>query len=89
MTMNEQIEKMAKTLCGEQECGCDDCNSCEGCIYWTEASELYAKGYRKVERGEWIVDGLANPKCSRCRSYNPTKAKYCPECGADMRGEGE
>ena len=84
MTNNEQIQEMAKVL--EFACEDMDCtrpSNCDLC----QAKQLYAKGYRKVERGEWIVDGLANPKCSRCRSYNPTKAKYCPECGADMRGE--
>lgn len=43
--------------------------------------------YKERPKGEWIVSGL-DYKCSNCgmlpyfRQYN-----FCPNCGADMRGE--
>lgn len=49
----------------------------------------------KVKRGEWIVcgDGEYVPfMCSHCGKttswYHAQTAKYCPNCGADMRGDG-
>ena len=53
----------------------------------------------KAERkmGKWIVDALANNiyRCSECgidAPVEPTggteyKSNYCPNCGADMRGD--
>ena len=41
---------------------------------------------RQVERaeGEWLLDG----RCSNCLQAPLTTHKtYCPNCGADMRGE--
>ena len=38
-----------------------------------------------VKRGRWI-DGM---KCSECGQIDWTKPNYCPNCGADMRGEEE
>ena len=47
------------------------------------------------EKGEWIdVDGLWF-RCSRCDAHRKMlmlgglKENYCPNCGADMRGENE
>ena len=36
-----------------------------------------------VVHGRWI-DGM---KCSVCGQVDWTKPNYCPNCGADMRGE--
>lgn len=87
MTENEQIQEMSEmfeSLCWDiPDDISEHCNiPCSEC----KAKYFYNKGYRKVERGEWIVDGLANPKCSLCRSYSPAKSNFCPNCGADMRG---
>lgn len=45
--MNREIEDMAKTLCGQKEHSCAECDSCDLCEFWLEASILYANGYRK------------------------------------------
>lgn len=45
--MNREIEEMAKTLCGQKEHSCAECDSCDLCEFWLEASILYANGYRK------------------------------------------
>ena len=42
--------------------------------------------------GEWIYKGREPRieqiyKCSVCERYNFEKSNYCPNCGADMRGE--
>ncbi len=44
--------------------------------------------YRKQVEGEWIIQGLANPKCSACNHYTRGGcSKFCPECGAKMKGD--
>ena len=45
--MNKRIEEMAKTLCGQKEHSCAECDSCDLCEFWLEASILYANGYHK------------------------------------------
>ena len=87
MSKEKQIEEMARTLCGEKEKRCQDCDSYDLCEFWVEASTLHNNGYRKQCEGEWEVFGIANPKCSLCRSYNIEKSRFCPNCGAKMKGE--
>lgn len=59
---------------------------------------ISTKGYRKVERGEWIpiTSYLYGWRCSLCNNeiyshrksdVNRYKYPFCPNCGADMRGE--
>lgn len=47
-------------------------------------------------QGEWIkheraeeVEGLliSNYECSECHSWERNASNYCPNCGADMRGD--
>ena len=46
----------------------------------------------EVKHGEWIKGDMptyGGYKCSVCRENTVHyKAKFCPECGADMRKEG-
>ena len=48
------------------------------------AEYLIDCGVTVRERGRWLLDG----RCSECLE-NPltTHKKFCPNCGADMRGE--
>lgn len=32
--------------------------------------------------GEWLVGG----KCTACNNYSHVRTKYCPNCGAKMKG---
>lgn len=102
MTKNEQIERMAESICMEYADGICSANHfiCDhNCEYKIIASQFYSKGYRKVERGEWeeINDGIAETvyRCTVCNeefyfeSGVTIYANFCPNCGADMRKEDE
>ena len=39
------------------------------------------------KRGEWIELTTAAVKCSQCSAIHAAHSTYCPNCGADMRGE--
>ena len=55
--------------------------------------DLISKGYRKVERGEWITPWVmkpygkahGTPYCSVCKQSDERKGAFCPFCGADMK----
>lgn len=50
---------------------------------------------RENIHGEWIRDDIYSSwKCSRCNTYaiedfehDEVRSRFCPDCGADMRGE--
>lgn len=94
MNREKQIEEMARTMCGEKEHTCEECDSSDMCEFWTEASVLYEAGYRKQIEGEWLAyPDDAWMKCSVCgkeylRSQMPHTVGYCPNpnCGAKMKG---
>lgn len=48
------------------------------------ANEIYNAGYRKQSDGEWL--GVWDYECSACHEYHDIKTKYCPNCGAKMKG---
>ena len=39
--------------------------------------------------GKWQFMSGGNYKCNRCQSYALHKTNYCPNCGADMKGDAE
>lgn len=61
--------------------------------------ECFNRGYQKaVRHGKWIRDGIDKWRCSVCGVGNnyayewsvrgeKMQDNYCPNCGADMRGE--
>ena len=102
MNANEQIQEMENHLIEIQHdfdeyCNkpCKECNHNKhlNCVSRYKAERLYSKSYRKVERGEWIPYGMnmngtvGNWKCSVCNETSIQASDYCPNCGADMRGE--
>ena len=44
---------------------------------------------RENVRGEWINKGFMVAECSNCKEqfHELEIANFCPNCGADMRGE--
>lgn len=91
MTENEQIEALIKDIA--------DMPNDVDCIV-AEAEYLYSKDYRKVKHGKWMfinqAVGFLEPpygdtaKCSVCEfiiDVSEMGYKFCPNCGAGMRGE--
>ncbi len=90
----KQIEEIGKIICGME-------NGCDGCM-WNKArcnernyaEEIYKAGYHKQSEGMWISNDLGGYKwayyCSECGwidgyPFND-RHKYCPNCGAKMKG---
>lgn len=74
-------------------------NAVGGCArHWAEtiADYLIENGVVIREKGEWIIKeekdtfGFINHfHCSQCQRESKDKGNFCPNCGADMRGETE
>ena len=51
---------------------------------------LEERNVRENVKGEWEVIDYAEPRrygCSNCHIFGWHKTNYCPNCGAEMRGE--
>jgi rubrerythrin len=92
--MKEQIEEMTKVLKGM-----DRFDEAKFGFYESYAQSIYNAGYRKQKEGEWITSDIPQEKyvCSVCggacwyydyQGY-VAKSKYCPNCGAKMKGGAE
>lgn len=85
-----------------EHCLSNVCHDCEyygdgECDNHIKAEFLYTAGYRKQSEGEWISNELGGYKyafyCSECGwvdgyPFND-RHKYCPNCGAHMKGGAE
>ena len=80
---------------------CKDCVHYNVCGFTSITSKSVEKDCRdfktkadfvEVKHGEWLKGAMptyGGYKCSVCRENTVHyKAKFCPECGADMRKEG-
>jgi hypothetical protein len=63
-----------------------------------EAKRVAIEALKDRPQGEWIADverwgdfmtTVDAYKCSECGEFDPCKDNFCPNCGADMRGEEE
>ena len=43
---------------------------------------------QRVKRGEWGKRAYNRVQCSYCGKCEDIATDFCPNCGADMRGEG-
>lgn len=93
----DQIEELAWVLCDIpkhpsikscEQCGNKHCHA----IYYAERA--INAGYRKQSEGAWVEKNVffAIYKCSICGEENLYKdghaclSKFCPNCGAKMKG---
>lgn len=37
--------------------------------------------------GKFVGFPYMHYECDQCRAFKPTETNFCPDCGADMRGE--
>ena len=79
----------------------DQCKSCvvDGCVAYCEIRQKYMLKLRLVSQsrktGKWIIlppifEEIC--QCSKCKMKFKDALQwtnYCPNCGADMRGESE
>ena len=103
MTKEQQIDKMARMLCYQQDVGnCTECYRYNSCLYRLTAKEIYNAGFRKQSKGEWQMEideyriCATEFTCSHCGVTFSTSEctderfletmKFCPNCGARMRG---
>ena len=99
MSREKQIEEMADKLCTTSYfCSTEDWDSCnqvdgEYCDRCRKLAErLYNAGYRKQSEGEWKTEDTMLGKCCTCSVCGgcPTmEYRYCPYCGAKMKGGAE
>lgn len=87
--MNKQIEEMAKDICKLGK-PCEKCSAYpDACKAVKYAERFYNADYRKQSEGEWIYQeysmGHYVGKCSLCEC-EADMTKFCPNCGARMKG---
>ena len=87
MSEEKQIDEMANTIYD---------NRPHKDVWLEDAQDiakvLYDAGYRKQSEGEWIWKSNGYMKylhCSCCGKQEDWEHKYCPNCGAKMKGGGE
>ena len=90
MTENEQIQEMARLM--EEPC-VGSCKACEyyppqcdipcdiPCMNLKRAKIIYAKGYRKVERGHWITEEEEELMYEKGPPYDQPEKDHCSACG--------
>lgn len=101
-TDKRAIEEMAHDLCGRCQDGIcvvdgKPCNLDLDCTCQINATTLYNAGYRKQREGEWLVKWRSTfpqyepseYECSNCGYRRTVLHKYCPNCGAKMKGGAE
>ncbi len=93
--MKEQIEKQAIMEMADEIRRIRE--SYFGQADYLFAKKLFEDGYRKQKEGEWITSDIPQEKyvCSVCGGAcwyydyqaDVARSKYCPNCGAKMKGE--
>ena len=102
MNEEKQIEEMAKVIASVPPIEFPIGSRLQGRhIYTTTkiAEHLYKADYRKQSEGEWKSHKDFNPFlrtdvivgyiCSCCENESDETTKFCPDCGAKMKGTKE
>ena len=63
-------------------------------VAFRETLEYMPSAQAEPKKGKWMHDNPNTFRCSRCNKYldiscGNMKMNFCPNCGADMRGEKE
>ena len=89
----EEIEELTIDMCiccRGNITECSDESPCEGVC--KHAKALYNMGYHKQSEGEWIWTESGEEDyeqywvCSNCKEHDFFQSKFCPDCGAKMKG---
>lgn len=54
-----------------------------------EALETAIKALQERPKGQWENEDIDYYRCTNCGIYEVDRGNFCPNCGADMRGEQE
>lgn len=62
------------------------------CLDHSEATEVIKALEQQPKSGKWIDIGATHSQCDKCLAVFEIvsangEANYCPNCGADMRGD--
>lgn len=91
----QKILQMAKDICRVKHICNDVCNPISACDALKYAERAIEAGYCKQSEGEWEArtDAPGFVRCSVCKDCNVydewadgKKWRYCPNCGAKMKG---
>lgn len=92
MAEKEYIEREAMVKescerCIREYVSCDK----EHCILMEVIYQIPAADVRPVVRGKWVDEPIKGIRyyCSVCQGRFDYRWHYCPNCGADMRGEAD
>ena len=92
----QKVLEMTKDICRHQNVCTDVCKPISACDALRYAERAVEAGYCKQSEGEWISNELGGYKyafyCSECGwvdgyPFND-RHKFCPNCGAKMKGAG-
>ena len=89
----ESFEMLAKQSCEDaisRANAIDALNQSVNLFEATDRIEELPPVKPQNKSGEWIkpiYQSLESPKCNICRKRSPDLYNFCPNCGADMRGE--
>ena len=75
-------------------CGRSICNYCPVASISVKLDNIPKADVRENVRGEWILEDESDVyelwKCSKCgNGAFDARYDFCPNCGADMRGEND
>ena len=93
MTRDEAVLSIAKYLCSYYG-NCKGCGSEGICDVGISAQVMYDRGYSKQSEGEWKIKWKSTLpqyepseyECSVCGYRRTVLHKFCPNCGAKMKG---
>ena len=56
-------------------------------VIYCDVDNMVSADVQRVKRGEWGKRAYNRVQCSYCGKCEDIATDFCPNCGADMRGE--